>query len=86
MNLFLSSVMFSVKKVSFPAKTAVPAIHKMGNSPTTLCPRCKECYETHPLFLFHCKLSQTTLNFINELMNLNYTLFNPHSKYASKTF
>ena len=24
MNFFLSSVMFSVKKVSFPAKTAVP--------------------------------------------------------------
>ena len=28
MNLFLSSVMFSVKKVSFPAKTAVRTLHQ----------------------------------------------------------
>ena len=49
----------------------------MGNSSTTLCPRCKESDETHPHFLFQCKLSQTTLNFINELINLNYTFQYP---------
>ena len=53
-----------------------PAIHRMGNSSTPICPRCKE-YETHPHFLFRCKLSQTTLNFINELVNLNYALQSP---------
>ena len=45
----------------------------MGNSPNTLCPRCKESDETHQHFIFQCKLSQTTLNFINELINRNYT-------------
>ena len=45
----------------------------MGNSPNTLCPRCKESDETHPHFIFQCKLSQTTLNFINELIDRNYT-------------
>ena len=54
-----------------------PAIHRMGNSPFTLCPRCKESDETHPHFLFQCKLPQTTLNFINELINLNYTFQSP---------
>ena len=45
----------------------------MGNSPSTLCPRCKESDETHPHLIFQCKLSQTTLKFINELINRNYT-------------
>ena len=44
----------------------------MGNLPNTLCPRCKESDETHSHFIFQCKLSQTTLNFINELINRNY--------------
>ena len=50
-----------------------PALHRMGNSPSTLCPRCKESDETHPHLIFQCKLSQTTLKFINELINRNYT-------------
>ena len=49
----------------------------MGNSPTTLCSRCKESDETHPHFIFQWKLSQTTLNFINELINRNYTFQSP---------
>ena len=49
----------------------------MGNTPTTLCPRCKEREEPHPHFIFHCKLSQTTLNLINELINLNYNFQSP---------
>ena len=49
----------------------------MGNSFTTLCPKCKESDETHTHFLFKCKLSQTTLNFINEVINLNYTFQSP---------
>ena len=49
----------------------------MGNSSTTLCPRCKERDESHPHFIFHCKLSQTTLDFINKLINLNYTFRSP---------
>ena len=44
----------------------------MGSSPTTLCPRCKETDQTHP-HLFQCKLSQITLNVINELINRNCT-------------
>ena len=49
----------------------------MGNTPTTLCPRCKEREESHPHFVFHCKLSQTTLNFINKLINHNYKFQSP---------
>ena len=49
-----------------------PAINRMGNTPTTLCPRCKESDESHPHFILHCKLSQTPLNFINEPINHTY--------------
>ena len=54
-----------------------PAIYRIGNTPTTLCPRCKEGEESHRHFIFHCKLSQTTLNFINELINRNYNFQSP---------
>ena len=54
-----------------------PAIHRMGNTPTNRCPRCKESEESHPHFIFHCKLSQTTLNFINRLINQNYKFQSP---------
>ena len=49
----------------------------MGNNPNSLCPRCKEREESHPHFIFHCRLSQTTLDFINKLINLNYTFKTP---------
>ena len=49
----------------------------MGNNPNSLCPRCKEQEESHPHFIFQCRLSKTTLDFINKLINLNYTFRNP---------
>ena len=50
-----------------------PALHRIGNNPNSLCPRCKEREESHPHFIFHCRLSQVTLGFINKLINRNYT-------------
>ena len=32
---------------------------------------------TSPHFIFYCRLSQTTLDFINKLINLNYTFRSP---------
>ena len=34
---------------------------------------CKEREESHPHFLFHWRLSQTILDLMNKLINLNYT-------------
>ena len=45
----------------------------MGNPPNILCPTCKEREESHPHFIFYCKLSKTTPNFIGELTDLNYS-------------
>ena len=73
-NGYIFSLWYKLTHFSLPLN---PAIHGMGNSSTPICPRCKEYDETHPHFLFRCKLSQTTLNFINELINLNYTLQSP---------
>ena len=50
----------------------------MGNTPNSLCPRCNESEKSHPHFIFHCKLSQTTLNFITRLINLNYKFQSPY--------
>ena len=33
--------------------------------------------ESHPHFIFHCRLSQITLDFINKLINLNFTFRTP---------
>ena len=52
-------------------------MHRMGNTPTILCPRCKESDESHLHFIFHCKLSQNTLNFINRLINENSKFQSP---------
>ena len=71
---YIFSIWYKLIHFSLPLN---PAIHRMGNSPTTLCPRCKESDETHPHFIFQCKLSQTTLNFINELINRNCTFQSP---------
>lgn len=51
----------------------------MGNTVIILCPRCKERSESYPHFIFHCKLSQITLNFISELINGNVF---PHSRWC----
>ena len=49
------------------------AIHRMANTYNILCPRCREQDESHPLFIFYCKLSKVTFNYISELTNLSYS-------------
>ena len=52
----------------------------MRNTPNILCLRCKEWKESHPEFIFYCKLSKITPDFISEitldfiigLINLTY--------------
>ena len=56
----------------------------MGNAPKILCPKCKDQGESQPYFIFHCKLSKITLNFISELINLKY-VFNIPFKIIVKT-
>ena len=60
-----------------------PTIQKMDNAPNILHPRFKEWEESHSHFIFFWKLSKTTLEFIIELMNLNYS-FNISSKVTLK--
>ena len=71
---YIFSIWYELVHFSLPLS---PAIYRIGNTPTTLCPRCKEGEESHRHFIFHCKLSQTTLNFINELINRNYNFQSP---------
>ena len=61
-----------VQLIHFPLPLNL-ALHRMGNNPNSLCPRCKEQEESHSHFVFHCRLSKTTLDFINKLINLNCT-------------
>ena len=49
------------------------AIYRMSNAPNVMRPRCKEREKSHPRFIFSCKLSKTTLDFISELIHLNYS-------------
>ena len=50
------------------------AIYRMGNSRNSQCPRCREADESHSHFVFHCKLSKTSMEgYIDEVINLNYT-------------
>ena len=61
-----------------------PAIQRMGNTPNILHPRCMEQVESHPRFIFFCELSNVTLDYISELINLNYS-FNLPFKLSFKT-
>ena len=61
-----------------------PAIQRMGNTPNILNPRRMEQVESHPHFIFYCKLSKVTLDYISELINLNYS-FNLPFKFSLKT-
>ena len=61
-----------------------PAIQRMGNTHNNLHPRCMEQDESYPHFIFSCKLSKVTLDYIGELINLNYS-FNPPFKFSLKT-
>ena len=49
----------------------------MGNAPNVLCLRCMEQDESHPHFIFYCKLPKITLDYISELINLSYTFNTP---------
>ena len=55
----------------------------MGHASNILCPRCKEQDGSHPQFIFYYKLSKITLQYISEIINLNYT-FNTPFKLVSK--
>ena len=58
----------------------------MGNTLNILRPRCKEQKESQPYFIFYCKLSKITLDFISELINLKYAFnFNVFFKITLKT-
>ena len=60
-----------------------PTIHRIGNAPNILCLRYKAREESHTHFMFYCKLSKTTPDFISELINLNY-FFNVTFKISLK--
>ena len=61
-----------------------PAIHRMGNTPNILGPRCKEQKESQPYFIYDCKLPNIIVDFIIELINLKYTI-NVRFKITHKT-
>ena len=61
-----------------------PAIQRMGNTPNILDLRRMEQVESHPHFIFYGKLSKVTLDYISELINLNYS-FNLPFKFSLKT-
>ena len=71
---YIFSIWYKLVHFSLPLS---PALHRMGNTPTNLCPRCKEREECHSHFIFHSKLSQNTLNFINEIINHNNDFQSP---------
>ena len=61
-----------------------PPIQRMGNTPNILHPRCMEQDESHPHFIFYCKLSKVTEDCISELIKLNYSFDLPF-KFSLKT-
>ena len=56
----------------------------MSNIQNLRCPRCKQQQESRLHFIFYFKLSKTTLDFISELINLNWS-FNILFKVDFKT-
>ena len=53
------------------------AILTMCNSPNILCPTSREQNKSHLHFIFHWRLSKTTLDFLNGLINLHCTFKTP---------
>ena len=49
-----------------------PAIHRMGNTPNILCPRCKGQEESKPCFTFFVSFPKLLWDFISELINLKH--------------
>ena len=61
-----------------------PAIQRTGSTLNILHPRWMKQDESHSYFIFYCKLSKVTLDYVSELINLNYS-FNLPSKFSLKT-
>ena len=78
---YIFSILYKLIHFSLPLNTAM---HRMGNTPNILCPRCKEQKEPQPYFILYCKLSKIILGFISELINLKYA-FNITFKITQKT-
>ena len=78
---YIFSIWYKLIHFSLPLNLA---IQRMDNAPKILCPRCKDQEESQPYFIFHCKLSKITLNFISELITLKY-VFNIPFKIIVKT-
>ena len=81
MNSCIFSILYKLIRLSLPFN---PEIHRMGNRPNILCPRCKEQKVSQLYFTFYFKLSKIILDFIVELINLKYA-FNMPFKTAQKT-
>ena len=60
-----------------------PEVQRMGNT-LILCLKCREQNESHLHFMFYCKLTKLTVEYISELVNLNY-YFNIIFKFTLKT-
>ena len=54
-----------------------PIIQRMGNGPSILCSNCKKREKSHLHFTFYYQLSQTTLDSISKLININFSLNSP---------
>ena len=63
-------IFYLIKNYSFLSN---PVIQEMDKAPNILCPRCKEEEGSQSYFIFHCKLSKITPDFICEPINLKYT-------------
>ena len=79
---YIFSIWYKLIYFSFPFWN--PAIHRMGNAPNILCPRCKEQEESQPYFILHCKLYKITLRLYQLTVNLEYA-FNTPFKVTLKT-
>ena len=96
-NLF--HVQTSLKKTIFPVKNTLvdiyflsgihfslplnTAVHWMGNTLTILCSQMLRTRRFSTSFYIFCKLSKITLEFISELINMNYS-FNIPFKFSLK--
>ena len=79
--IYIYSIQYKLIHFSLLLK---PAIQRMGNTPNILHTRCREQDESNPHYIFYCKLSKVILDYISELIDLNYS-FNIPSKFSLKT-
>ena len=81
MHIYIYSIWY--KPINF-SLLLNPAIQRMGNTPNILHLRHMEQVESHPHFIFYCKLSKVTLDCISELIKINY-FFNLPFRFSLKT-